>query len=184
MKTPTVTTYEPQHLKRWTRPACYIGAEWQDYYSAGVGRSRDSDALERANFDAMLKALGGEQTDPEREDPDDEGAALSLVRIVRENHWAVGWVEWIAIHESSEENLRLADSIKAALDDYPVVDEHLFSEYETEEANTVWRDCYRTKERVEYIRKHRSQFEFRGFADMLGCLRGNYFAGEASELLH
>lgn len=40
------------------------------------------------------------------------------------------------------------------------------------------------RERVEYIRKHRSQFEFRDFADMLGCVRGKYFAGYASELIH
>lgn len=51
------------------------------------------------------------------------------------------------------------------------------------EANAVWRDCYQLKERVEYVRKHRGQFDFRSFSDMLSCLRGNYFAGYASELL-
>lgn len=99
--------FVPQHLRRWQRPSNYCGAEWIDYYSAGVGQSRDSDALERANFDAMLKALGGER--------DDEGLALSLVRVVRETHWAVGWVEWIAIHERATEALQLADGIKSAL---------------------------------------------------------------------
>lgn len=54
---------------------------------------------------------------------------------------------------------------------------------ETEAAQEVWRTCYSDAERIDYIREHRSQFEFRSFADMLGCVRGRYFAGYASELL-
>lgn len=172
-----------EHLRRWMKPTCYAGAQWPDYYSAGVGKSRESDALERANFDAMLTALGGEQTDKEREDQNDEGTALSLVRVVRENHWAVGWVEWIAIHESAEAQLAIADQIQGRLENYPVIDEQLWSEYEQMDADETWRNCYRPAERVDYIRKHRSQFEFHGLADMLACVRGRFFAGYASELL-
>ena len=54
---------------------------------------------------------------------------------------------------------------------------------ETEEAERVWRDCYSASERIAYIERNRSQFEFRSFADMLGCVRGNYFSGYASELI-
>jgi hypothetical protein len=39
------------------------------------------------------------------------------------------------------------------------------------------------KERIAYIRKHRSEFEFADLRDMLSCVRGNYFAGYASELI-
>jgi hypothetical protein len=157
----------PEHLKRWTRPTCYAGAEWPEWYSF-LGRSRDSDALERANFDAGLKAIGGES---------------ETVKIIRESHWAVGWVEWIGIHETDADDLKIADKIKGKLGDYPVVDEELFSQYETDEANETWRNCYRPKERLNYIRKHRSQFEFRDFKDLLSCVRGNYFAGYACDLL-
>lgn len=52
--------YQPQHLRRWTRPDSYFGAEWPDYFSAGFGQSRDSDALERSNFAVALRDLGGE----------------------------------------------------------------------------------------------------------------------------
>lgn len=183
-KTMSTELFTPENLKRWTRPQCYAGAEWPDYYSAGVGQSRDSGALERSNFAAMLDAIGGEQAHETLEDPNDEGAALSLVRVVRESHWAVGWVEWIAIHESATEALQIADKLKGKLENYPVLDEEHYCQLETEEANEVWKNCYRPNERVEYVRKHRSQFEFRGLADMLGCIRGNYFAGYASELLH
>lgn len=171
-----------EHLKRWTLPSCYFGAQWPEYY-VFLGKTRDSDVLTRANFDAGLKAIGGEQTDPEKEDPRDEGCALALVKVVRENHWAVGWVEWIAIHESATDALTIADKIAGSLEDYPVVDENLWSEYEYDEANETWRNCFDPKERVAYIRKHRSQFEFRDYRDMLSCVRGQYFAGYASELL-
>lgn len=178
------TTYKPTHLQKWTLPSCYAGAQWPDYYGSGCGRSRDSDALERANFDAMLKALGGERSHETLGDPNDPGCALPLVKIVRESHWAVGWVEWIAIHESANEQLEIADKIAGKLEDYPVVDEHLWSEYEQADADETWKNCFRPKERIEWIRKHRSQFEFHDFKDLLGCVRGNYFSGYASELLH
>jgi hypothetical protein len=172
-----IERYEPKALKRWTRPSNYIGAEWNEYYGSGVGRTRDSGALDRANFDSMVAAL---KAVPEPADWTHDEACF---RVVSENHWAVGWVEWIAIHQDAADALRVADEIAAALEDYPVISDELFSQYEMDEANETWRQCYRVKERVEYVRKHRSQFEFRGFSDMLGCIRGNYFAGYASELL-
>lgn len=39
-----------KHIKRWTMPDSYFGETWPDYYSSGVGQSRDSDSLERSNF--------------------------------------------------------------------------------------------------------------------------------------
>ncbi|WMT78832.1 hypothetical protein [Bradyrhizobium sp. Ash2021] len=91
---------QPKHLRRWTMPANYFGAVWPAYYSSGVGQSRDSDALERSNFECMLKALGGE---------------TETVVVVRELHWAVGWVEWIAIHQDDEKALKIADDITGKL---------------------------------------------------------------------
>ena len=163
--------YEPQNLKLWTHPDNYFGECWPNHYSAGVGQSRDSDCLERANFAAMVTAL---QVDGELPD---------TVTIVRESHWAVGWVEWIAIEHSDESSLRIADKIKGKLADYPVIDEELWSEYEQIEAQEVWQHCYSPKERIRYIRRKRDQFEFHNMADMIGCVRGQYFAGYASELI-
>ena len=165
--------YDPEHLTRWTMPSNYFGEVWPNYYSAGVGRSRDSEALEESNFRSVQRAL--EKLPPF----DDEYSRQSI----REGHWAVGWVEWIAIHQDDAEALKLCDGIKAKLEDYPVVDEEDFSNPEHEQAGQVWRDCYNAKERVEYVRKYRSQFEFHDFPDLLGCLRGKYFSGYASELI-
>jgi len=160
--------YEPTNLKLWTMPRDYAGAVWPGYYSSSVGQSRDSDCLERSNFRCMLKALGGE---------------TDTVIVVRESHWAVGWVEWIAIHQDDGAALKIADEIAAALADYPVIDESDWSEEEHNEAQEIWTNCYDTKERIQYIRDHRSQFEFHDYGDLIGCARGRYFAGYASELV-
>lgn len=160
--------YTPQNLKIWTMPRDYAGAVWPAYYSAGVGQSRDSDDLEASNFATMLKDLGGE---------------TDTVIVVRESHWAVGWVEWIAIHQDDGAALKIADENIARLADYPVLNEEDFSERETKHASDIWRDCYTPAERIAYIREHESQFEFHDYADLLGCVRGKYFAGYASELI-
>ena len=167
---------ELEHLKRWKRPSNYMGAQWPEWY-VFLGRNRDSDCLTNSNFETGFEAVKAASTVTEKDDED------IRPHIVSENHWAVGWVEWIAIHESDEAALELADSLLAKLENYPVLDENDWSEREMEEANTVWRDCYRPHERIEYIRKHRFQFEFADFSDMLNCVRGKYFAGYASELI-
>lgn len=155
-------------IKRWTRPDNYAGAEWPEHFVA-IGQHRDSDALVRANFKAMLKALGGE---------------TDTVIVVREGHWLVGWVEWIAIHQDDAKALQVADEIKAALADYPVIDDDAFSTEEDEEAQQTWANCYSDQERLKYIREHKSQFDFNDLADILAQVRGRYFRGYASELIN
>ncbi len=191
------------HLKLWTRPSHYMGATWFDYYPL-AGQSRDSSALEESNFRswlALLKHTCAKQGIPTdipnpdfgaTADAQGYGPAGNLVcdettaawTVERSSHWAVGWVETLLVHSSADPRLlALCDDTLAKLDGYPVLDENDYSELETEQANTVWRDCYSVSERAKYIRAHKSQFEFRDFADMLGCVRGNYFAGYASELI-
>ncbi len=167
-------------MELWTRPDCYIGAEWPDYY-VFLGQNRDSDALTRSNFRCALKAIGGENCSYQNEGQDNE---VSNVIVVRENHWAVGWGEWIGIHKDAAEIIAKAEEIDAKLEGYPVVDENDWSELESEEANEVWQSCYNASERIAYIRKYRSQFDFHDFSDLIGCVRGRYFAGYASELLN
>jgi hypothetical protein len=163
-----MTNCIPERLKRWTMPENYFGAEWPEYYRAGFGRHRDSDDLTDSNFYSALKALGGES---------------ETVLLIEESHWAVGYVQWIAIHESDEKALAIADDLQAQIEDYLVLDASDWSERENETAEHIWRDCFRPKERIEYIRRHRDQFEFRGFADLLGSVRGRYFGGDTSELV-
>ena len=136
-------SYEPTHLKRWTRPDCYIGAEWPEYY-VFLGRHRDSDILTESNYWSGLKAIGGER---------DTEDGTNLVIRIQENHWAVGWVEWIAIHESCEEALRLADGVMERLADYPVVDDDDLSEREDKCVYDYWKG-ESLKYRVDLCREH------------------------------
>jgi hypothetical protein len=160
-------TYSPENLNLWTLPDSYAGAKWPDYYMF-LSQHRDSDCLTQSNFICGLNALGGES---------------KTVRVIHEGHWAVGWVEWIGIHKSDSKALEIADGLAAALSDYPVLDENHFSDMEQAEADRVWADCYDAQERIDYIRRFRYQFEFHNFSNLLGCVRGKYFAGYASELI-
>lgn len=141
----------------------------QDWLVAPVSQTRDSGPLDRSNFECFLKAMGGETED---------------VQICRFGHWGPGWFEIVLINPAKPELVKLAEDMENSLADYPVLDDMDFSQKETDEANEVWRNCYRPKDRLEYIRKHRSQFEFHDLRDILGCVRGEYFAGYASALIN
>lgn len=123
-------------ITRWSRPDSYFGAEWPEYF-VFLSQTRDSDALTRSNFECGLRALGGES---------------ETVHIVREGHWAVGWIEWVAIHESDIENLKKADEMLCCLSDYPVLNESHFSELEYTEAENYWQQMP-IKYRVELCQK-------------------------------
>ena len=159
----------------WTLPKDYMGETWGDYHSSGFGRSRDSDTIEESNFQVALAELEKLSTDHEGE---------PTVFSVRESHWAVGWVEWIAIHNSNTAAIAKAKELCAKREDYPVLDEDAHSQLEFETAQDIWENCYNTTERIAYIRRHRNQFEFTDLRDMLGCVRGAYFCGYDSELVN
>lgn len=125
------TLYAPQFLQRWSRPSDWSGTPLDGYYIAPVGINRDSGTLDRSNWDAQWDALAQLSADV----PDDD--CTSPV-IVRESHWAVGWIEWVAIHETNEAALREADEIAASLDNYPVLDDEAHSRLEWEEYTEAW----------------------------------------------
>lgn len=135
-------SYTPEHLERWQRPKSF--AAWVDdwFYSEKcfpfLGQNRDSDALTRSNFTVALKALGGES---------------DTVKVICESHWAVGHIEWIAIHESDHAALEKADGMTAALSEYPILCEDHFSELEYSEACDMWENVISLSERVDLCRK-------------------------------
>ena len=138
-----MTRYEPEHLERWTRPECYIGAQWPEYF-VFLGQHRDSDSLARSNFECALKEIGGE---------------TETVTVARASHFLVGWVECSLIHEDDAEALRKADEITAALEDYPVVDEMHWSELEWNEAADYW-ESLSVRDRAELIKEYTSDSIF------------------------
>jgi len=140
--------------------------DYKDWYGI-AGQSRDSGCLEQSNFKNAVEMLGGESDD---------------VRIERFGHWAVGWIEEVYVRPGSKA-YDIALDIEQRLEDYPVLNEDDYCDMEHEEADRIWADCYNVRERIEYVRENRSQFDFNDFADMLGCIRGKYFSGYSSELI-
>lgn len=136
--------YEPIHLKLWTMPDHYMGAVYPATYSAGVGQSRDSSALERTNFKTMLDLLGGES---------------ETVRVIRESHWAVGWVEWIALDQDDDTALEIADQAMGRLKEYPSLDDDAWSELEYEEAADYW-DGLSPREKVQTAMEERKRYHW------------------------
>ena len=123
-------------IKRWERPSDYFGADWPEYF-VFLGQHRDSDSVQRSNFIVGLEALGGES---------------ETVIVVRERHWAVGWVEWIGIHESDEARITEADGMLCALSDYPVLSDDHLSELEWNEAADYW-ERMSVRDRMEYCQR-------------------------------
>lgn len=119
------------NLQKWTRPSCYIGAEWYGWY-VFLSQNRDSSLLEQSNFQCALESVKPLACDVATEDD------ASGVQVVRENHWACGWVEWIAIHESNKEAIAEAERLLESLEDYPVLDEMHWSQMEHNAYLEAW----------------------------------------------
>lgn len=163
-------------MKKWSLPSHYMGAQWPDYY-VFLGQNRDSDALTRSNFRTGLARLGGENCSYQNEGVDNE---QSNVIVVRESHWACGWVEWIGVHQDYTAGITAANEMLDALEDYPVLSEEDFSALEDEECAETWANCYDASERVEYLRKH--SYTASSMADLIAAVRGNWYA--AANILH
>lgn len=154
-------TYEPKNLILWHYPECYAGASWDNYY-AFLSRSRDSSLLDESNFECALERLGGENN--------------PMVVVIRERHWAYGWLEWIAIHKDDEKALRLADEMCGELERYPALNEDDWSERQYEAAYKVWEEMFSSAERLDFLRQWvDTRCRFRSFAELLQCVRiGGY----------
>ncbi len=145
-----------------------LGLEDRQDWLVSLSRNRDSDTLTESNFAVALDTMGGES---------------DTVEVHRFGHWACEWFEIILVCPGTSA-AKEAEEIEAALADYPVLDDTDFSEREQAEADQTWANCYSNTQRIAYIRNaSRGQFEFRSFADLMGCVRGKYFAGYASDLL-
>ena len=159
-------------LRLWKLPRDYFGAHWDGYYAAPCGQSRDSDCLEKSNWEQQLNALNAIPTPP------DWAHDESPWTVVTENHCAVGWVAWLAIHPDAVAHLDCAEELQRRLANYPVLDEEDYCRMEWEECEQVWKKCYNQRERIETLRKDRA---VSGFRELRAAVNGDWSA--ASGLL-
>lgn len=154
------TEHGYKHLRPYTRPDSYSGPTWYGYFGV-AGRSRDSTDLELSNWDQFLSTLGGETGESEDRDEDDRNMAIdsrdnlyiSDVIIVRDSHWAVGWIETLYIHSRRVDLCQIADRLLGRLEDYPILDEDDYSNRQWETATTTWAGMS-IADRVEAIHRH------------------------------
>ncbi len=104
----------------------------QDWVVAPCTVTRDSGALDRANFEAQLEILGGES---------------DTVEVHRFGHWGPGWFEIAIVSPSREAEV---EAIEASLADYPVLDEEKHSNLEWTEYQESW-DSWGNRELSRFL---------------------------------
>lgn len=131
-------------LQSWKRPSNYIGPSW-DGWLIFLTRTRDSGLLTNHNFDTALAAL--------KALPKVVGIGKRTVQVVRDSHWACGWVEWIAIHPRNKAAIARAEQLTRKLNDYPILDEMGYENKEHEEVCATWEDMS-VRERLFTLKRH------------------------------
>ena len=107
----------------------------RDWLVVPVAVNRDSNIMEKSNFQSALNALGGEG---------------DFVETRVYGHFAYGWFEIIIAHPSMTS---VVTSIKDRLDDYPILDEDDLSEREYESLCETW-DAMPLADRIELAAKN------------------------------
>ena len=147
--------------------ANYVGDIPSGEWACLLTRTRDSQTLTESNWRVALKMLGGESEE---------------VEVHRFGHWACGWWEAIAIKKDTNA-YKKALEIEKSLEDYPLLDDEDYIELQDDQAQEIWKNCFNAKNRIEYIREHRDEFDFNSFSDLRSQVKGEYFGGCASELV-
>jgi hypothetical protein len=150
-----------------------------DWLVLDISHNRDSDCLAESNFYTALKRLGGGSHYRRNIDVNDGEFDVAEIEF---NHWVCGWVGHILVRPNTTAQ-KIAEELEEAIADYPILDDDDFSYREMKEANITWEVCFNIQDRIKYIREHRQDFDFRSFGDLMGCVRGKFFGGCASELL-
>lgn len=102
-------------------------AGWPNAEATGFVKHRDSQALERSNFDVISEDL-------RRTYPDD-------VDVMTMGHWGYGWVDRVVYNAEAVGVREAVDQWESALADYPVADEERFTEYEYDDTHYDG-ECY------------------------------------------
>jgi len=161
------------HLKLYERPQYYIGDTWYGWYPV-YSRTRDSGVLDRANYQVILmglRELDSELVESEVDSRNEDSAGDSTVTDTRCSHFLCGWVETVYVHSSNVRACELADKMLSDLQDYPVLDEDLLCELESEACNDIW-SSLDASDRIEYLRHH--PYTADSLGELLRAVRGNW----------
>lgn len=140
----------------------YIGERLEkNRYAIVYTLYRDSRLLERHNWEVITEDILEDYIDGE------------TLHIIRHNHWACGWIEWVIVDtkKASEKLMDLVSEIWSDLDAYPLLNEDQYCEKEWESACEDWSKFYNEKERVEMLREN-NDHDANSFYDLLLMAKG------------
>lgn len=145
-----------EHLEEyvWKHPRDYGGFSPDGDYVIAT-RIRDSDTLERSNWECIGRDMGAQAWDaPIYSDEFNEAwRTRPNVYHWRAGHWACGWMEYMMVRSDAPDNvLRDAGETVSALADYPIYSEDHFSELEWTEACELW-ERSSVAGRVDYLQR-------------------------------
>jgi hypothetical protein len=146
----TITTLTPWKpglgMTAFDNASNYAGDAVEGYFV--TSQNRDSDVLTRSNYECILRDLTMAA---------ENAGAPDCVLTPSFGHWAVGHVDQICLAADAPESvLRLAESIKERLSDYPIYNEDHFSDLEWKEAAEYW-DNLSPRERVRMAHYERDR---------------------------
>lgn len=120
-------------LTKWTRADNYAGQTWNGWLLAPCAITRDSDTLDRSNWsaqwDALAPTIGANGVE------DNDGQLTDTVQIVRNGHWACGWLEFVVIHPSNTNAVTIAENLASRLANYPSLDDDTWSGLQWDEGS-------------------------------------------------
>lgn len=137
-------------------PYAHYGGSLGDWLIVHEYWTCNDNALDRANHDAILDRLPPNSYRIQRSRVQVSG---EIVRIVIDPH-----------HPSAAS---IARDILAELEDYPILDDDLHSEYEYEDAEHVWSECFNDHERLEWLRDHQPLNPSLPLSFVLAAARGD-----------
>ena len=113
-----------EKLKLWEQPKNYFGENPVDYFVV-YAQHRDSGLIQRANYEVFKNFLNMK--------------AKAYMHEFSASHWAVGYVDHLLIHKDTpEEILQEIDEMLQSIDEYAILDENVFAEMESFEAQEFW----------------------------------------------
>jgi len=150
-------------LHLWTQPSSYFGFS-PDGDILVMTRHRDSDALDRTNWDAAAQRLitaAGIERIPDLADVEGTGRfngpgreKIPPVYAWEASSSLIGWIRYLMVRaDAPPEILAEAQSIADDLADYPSLDDDAWSQLEWQEAESLWASMT-VRERAEMIRRH------------------------------
>jgi hypothetical protein len=132
-----------EHLAEcvWKHPDNYGGFSPEGDYVV-LTRHRDSELLDRVNWDVACESLKAEAYDGERAPRGCQFLNRPNVYHWRAGHWAAGWVEYLMVRaDAPADVLEEAGEIVCALAEYPILDESRHSEAEWNAVCEYWEGC-------------------------------------------